>query len=126
MDYMITIAVLAAFACIFYRKHKKKKSQTAPDAGTVQTSELSPTCHGAWVTTSTGPGTTAPFPYPDGAQAEIYAFDFRKYPDTSTLSTDIETKLNRFLIDCQHAERTAFVHYIPVGTTLLVECIHTL
>lgn len=125
MDYIITIAVLAAFAYILYRKHKKKKSQTAPDAGTVQTSELSPT-HGTGTGTGTGPGSVAPFPYPDGSQAEIYAFDFRKYADTAALSTDIEAKLNRYLIDCQHMQRTAYVRYVPVGTTLLVECVHTL
>ncbi|MDE6607631.1 MAG: hypothetical protein K2K54_07750, partial [Lachnospiraceae bacterium] len=63
MDHMITIAVVAAFAFILYRKHKKKKSQTAPDAGTVQTSGLSPTLHGTGTATGTGPGTVAPFPY---------------------------------------------------------------
>lgn len=128
MDYMITIAVIACFAYILYRKHKKKK-QSAPDAGKVQTSELSPDFRGSGTVANTcipaGSGQTSLTRYPDGSQAEIYVFDFRKYQDTVSLSSDIEAKLNRYLIDCQHMERTAYVRYVPVGTTLLVECVHT-
>jgi len=123
MDYLITTAVLAAFACILYRKYKKKKLQV-PDSSEVQTSEHSLILYGQGP--GAGQGTGLLLPYPDGSQTEMYAFDFRKYADTSALSADIEAKLNRYLIDCQHSDRTAFVRYVPVGTTLLVECVHTL
>lgn len=117
MDYIITLAVLGFFACLLYRKHRKKKNATPPDRGAVRTSELPSVPDKALAT---------PVLYPAGSQVETYAFDLRKYTDTLMLSSDMEMKINRYLIDCQLQERDAFVQYIPVGTTLIMQFIRTL
>lgn len=121
-DIVLTLCVIGVFAfCIWRKKHKKKTEETE-----VQTSELAtlPITAGAlpYFPMSSGMSST----YPKGAQVEVLAFNFREFHSMEQLSASIDAKLNRVLMEMTNNDRVPLLQYIPVGTTLVVVCVHTL
>lgn len=119
-DLIIVLIVIGIFAFCIWKKKKKQETESEK----VQTSELSALPQITDTTSLSSVGNGMFTSYPKGAMIDVLAFNFRDFHNMEQLELNIHTKLNRLLLDVSAEEFPPMFQYIPIGTTLLILCVH--
>lgn len=109
LDVIITLGTIGIFAYVVWRKRKKKKAETESEK--IQTSESTVL--------------SLPFGCPNVERdnVDFATVNFRNSHSGFDLETEIETRVNRMIVNAENNDRIPFIQYVPVGTTLLIVCV---